>query len=65
MPKETSPLPQAPAGWGIEWRRFCAGCVLLAGMGSEAGFRIGWNVGGLVVVEEIGWNVGGLMMVGV
>ena len=43
----------------------CAGCKLLERMGSEAGFRIGWNVGGLVVVEEIGWNVGVLMMVGV
>ena len=44
---------------------FCAGCKLLERMGSEAGFGIGRNVGGLVKVEGIGWNVGGLMTVGV
>ncbi len=49
----------------MEMWEFYAGCKLLERMGSEAGFRIGWNVGGLVMVEEIGWNVGGLMMVGV
>lgn len=58
MPKETPPLPQAPAGWGIEWRRFCAGCVLLAGMGSEAGFEVGWSAGSFVKVEGLDGNVG-------